>query len=54
MDFTKASTCCSIFVNTLNEPELASCKTSPKVDNKLAEVVSSQHEQITDGVDKET
>jgi len=44
-----ALTCCSILVKTLNEPDEASCKTSPNVVKRFAEVVSSQHEQITVG-----
>jgi len=49
----KALTYYSIFVRTLNEPDEASCKTSPNVLNRLADVVSSQHEQITVGADNE-
>jgi len=45
----KASTCYSILVKTLKEPLEASYKTSPNVVKKLADVASSQHEQITVG-----
>jgi len=52
MDWTKASTWASILVKTLNDPLEASNNTSPNVVNKLADVVSSQHEQITVGAAK--
>jgi len=48
-----ALTCCSILVKTLNEPLEASCNTSPKVVKRLADVVSSQQEQITVGADND-
>jgi len=51
IDATKASTCYSILVKTLNEPLEASCNTSPIKVKRLEDVVGSKHWQMAVGLD---